>query len=477
MQEPRTYAIIGCIDSPKSFCRITGGKQMKIVIIGLGAIGATVLKSLSEEGHVITIIDESRELIEGLIEKYDVSGVTGNGACMDIQLEAGVNNADLVIALTRNDELNIFACLVARRLGVSNTIARVRNPAYRKQIAEMKDALGISLIINPEMEMAHEIFHLISLPSVVRVERFAKGRALLVEVVVEKGCTLIGESLLSLGKKLHSKFLICAVQRGGQVFIPSGHFVIEENDRIHFTSDSRNLVDFLSEVRLVQSPIQNIMIVGGSKIGFYLADALSQKKYTVKLIESSAAKAEELAEALPHATVICGNGTQHDLLIEEGIEAMDAFVTLTAVDEENIIASMFANKKQVKKTITQIESDDLYGMLDELGIDSNVSTKQIVAGRVISYVRALVNSRGSNILTLYRLVNNQVEALEFSAKTESICDRPLMDLPIKKNCLIACIIRNNEVIIPHGGSEIHLGDHVVVVTTCKNFDDLTDVLE
>ena len=451
---------------------------MKIVIIGMGSIGATVLKSLSEEGHTITIIDENREIIENLIERYDVSGVAGNGACMDIQIEAGVDSADLVIALSRNDELNIFACLVAKRLGVNSTIARVRNPAYRKQIVEMKDALGISLIVNPEMDMANEIFNLISLPSVVRAEYFAKGRVLLVEVVAEKGCALIGESLLSLGKKLRSKFLICAVQRGEQVFIPSGHFVIEENDRIHFTSDTRNLVDFLSEAGLVKSPFRNIMIVGGGRIGYYLADALSQKKYAVKLIESNAARADELAESLSGVTVICGNGMQHDLLLEEGLEAMDAFVSLTDVDEENIIVSMFANKKQVRKTITQIESDDLYGMLDELGITSNVSSQQIVASRIISYVRALVNSRGSSILTLYKLVNNQVEALEFAAKThEKIYNHPLKDLKIRKNCLIACIIRGHEVIIPNGSSEIRLGDHVVVVTTCKNFDDLTDVFE
>ena len=220
------------------------------------------------------------------------------------------------------------------------------------------------------------------------------------------------------------------------------------------------------------------MIVGGGRIGFYLADSLAKKRYSVKLIESDMAHAEELAEALPRVTVVCGNGTKHDLLMEEGIEAMDAFVALTDIDEENIIVSMFANKKNVKKTITQIKSDDLYGMLDELGIDNNVSPKQVVANMIISYIRALANTVGSNVLTLYRLVNNQVEALEFSAKKqERFYNKPLKDLKIKKDCLIACIIRQNEVIIPNGLSEIRLGDNVVVVTTHKNFDDLTDVFE
>ena len=451
---------------------------MKIVIIGLGSIGKTILKSLSGEGHTITIIDENRNLIERLIEKHDVFGVVGNGANMDIQKEANAENADLLIALTRNDELNIFACLVAKRLGVKHTVARVRDPEYRKQIVQMKDDLGISLVVNPELETSNEIFNLINLPSVSRMEHFAEGKVLLVEVTAKKGCPLIGESLISLGKKLTSRILVCAVQRGDTVIIPSGSFQIQEDDKIHFTADSKNLADFLREANLVTSPFKHIMIVGGGRIGFYLADALSQKKYAVKLIEENPAKAEQLAEDLPNVTVACGNGTQHDLLIEEGIEAMDAFVALTDIDEENIIVSMFANKKGVQKSITQIENDDLFGMLDELGIDNVVSPKQVVASRIISYARALANTRGSNVLTLYQLVNNQVEALEFAAKNRaSIYDKPLKDLTIKRNCLIACIIRSNEVIIPNGNSQIKVGDHVVVVTTHKNFDDLTDVFE
>ena len=451
---------------------------MRIVIIGLGTIGKTILNSLSGEGHTITIIDEDKDKIENLIEKYDVSGVVGNGACIDIQREANVKDADLAIVLTNSDELNVFACLVAKKIGVKNTIARVRNPDYRKQIMEMKDELGISMIVNPEQDTATEIFNLINLPSIAKVEHFAKGKVLLVEIVAEKGCSLIGETLVSLGKKLTSKVLICAVQRGSSVTIPSGNFLIEEGDRIHFTSDANSLRNFLSEIHLVKSPLKNIMIVGGSKIGYYLADELSKKKYKIKLIESNKDIADELADSLPRTTIIHGNGTQHDLLLEEGIEAMDAFVALTDIDEENMIVSMFANKMKVKRTITQIKSDDLYGMLEELGITNNVSPKDIVANRIISYIRALENTRGSNVLTLYRLVNRQVEALEFLAKRQDkIYNKPLRELKIKENCLIACIIRNNAVIIPDGNSSIALGDNVIVVTTHKNFDDLTDIFE
>ncbi len=449
---------------------------MKIVIIGLGVIGRTILRSLSTEDHTITIIDEDKEKVERLIEKYDVFGVVGNGACMDIQREAGVYEADLVIVLTRSDELNILACLVAKKIGAKNTIARVRNPDYRRQVAVMKDDLGIAMIVNPERETANEIFDLIGLPSIAQVEHFSKEKVLLAEIVAEKGCPLIGEDLISLGKKLNTKVLICAVQRGDDVFIPSGNFVIEENDKIHFTTEAKALGDFLSEIKLYQSPFRNIMIVGGSKIAYYLADALSHKRYKVKLIENDPKIANELAELLPEVTIVCGNGTKHEVLLEEGIESMDAFVALTDIDEENMIVSMFANKKNVKKTITQIKSDELYDILGELGIKNNVSPRHIVANSILSYIRALANSRGSNVLTLYQIVNDRVEALEFSAKKEEkFYNRPLKELKLKENCLIASIIRKNKVIIPNGNSHIQLGDHVIVVTTHKNFDDLTDV--
>jgi trk system potassium uptake protein TrkA len=451
---------------------------MKIVIIGLGTIGHTILKSIDRVSHTITVIDEDKEKIESVIEHYDVFGVVGNGACREIQQEAGVSNADLVIVLTKSDELNILACLVAKNIGAKNTVARVRNPEYRSQIMDMQDSLGISMIVNPEMDTAREIFHLINLPSIAQIERFAKGRALLVEIEVESGNMLIGETLSSLGKDLKTKVLICAVQRGKSVVIPTGHFEIKEGDRIYFTADANSLGAFLTEINLVRSPLKRVMLVGGDKVGFYLADMLSDKGYKIKLIENDKKRAEELATILPKVTVIEGNGTQHDLLIEEGIEAMDAFVALTNIDEENMIVSMFANKMRVKKTITQIKNDSLYAMLDELAIKNNVSPTNIVANRILSYIRALENSRGSNVLNLYRLVNNQVEALEFAVKKQSklLC-KPLRDLTLKSECLIACIIRGEKVIIPNGSSTIELDDNVVVVTTHKNFDDLSDIFD
>ena len=451
---------------------------MKIVIVGLGVIGRTILKSIDRDTHTITVVDTNKEKIETLIERYDVFGVVGNGACRDILEEAEVASADLVIVLTGSDELNILACLVAKNIGAKNTIARVRNPEYRKQIMEMQDSLGISMIVNPEKDTAAEIFNLINLPSIVQMERFAKGRALLVEIVAESNKALVGETLISLGKKLKTKVLICAIQRKNEVYIPSGNFVIEEGDRIYFTADANSLGAFLNEIDLVRSPLKKVMIVGGSKVGFYLADDLSSRGFKVKLIENNKKSAEELADTLPKVTVIEGNGTQHDLLIEEGIESMDAFVALTDIDEENMIVSMFANKMKVKKPITQIRGDNLYAMLGELGIKNTVSPTSIVANRISSYIRALDNTRGSNVLTLYRLVNNQVEALEFGVRKQlKFLDKPLKEIKLKDNCLIACIIRGETVIIPNGNSTIELGDNVVVVTTHKNFDDLSDIFE
>ncbi len=451
---------------------------MKIVLIGIGKIGRTILADCSNEDHTITIIDEKKEVVESMIEKYDVLGVVGNGARMDIQKEAQVNEADIVIALTKSDELNILACLVAKKLGVPNTVARVRNPYYREQIMEMQDELGISMILNPELETAHELFNLINLPSVVQIEKFARGRVNLVEVVMEKGCPLIGETLISAAKKFRSKVLICAVQRNEDVFIPSGNCVIEENDKIHFTADAKVMGEFLRELHLVKAPIKNILIVGAGRIGYYLADALSKSKCHVKLIEQDKQLAESLAEQLPNTCIVNGDGTSHEVLLEEGIEAMDAFITLTGIDEENIVASIFAKEKGVRRIFTKIDRDDLFWMFEDVEAHTNVSEKNLVANKVLRYVRALSNTRGSNIVTLHRLVNNRVEALEFAAtKDEPFYNIPLKDLSIRKNCLLACIIRNDKVMIPDGSSVITQNDSVVVVTTQKHLDDLADIFQ
>ena len=451
---------------------------MRIVIIGMGTIGRDVLRTLASEKHDITIIDDDKNTVESLIEKYDVQGVVGNGASWDIQVEAGVKHADMVIALTRKDELNIFACMVAKKLGVNNTIARVRNPEYRQQIIDMKSELGISMIVNPEQDTANEIFNLINLPAVVGIERFANGKVFLAEVPVGADSTLVGKNLITIGKEFSTKALVCAIQRGDDVIIPSGRFEIQENDKVCFTTNAKDFRDFLTEANIVKTPLKNIMIVGGNKIAYYLASQLSQKKFKIKLIEEDINIAEDLADKLPRVTVVNGSGLRRDVLMEEGIEEVDVFVALTNDDEDNLIASMFANTRGVKKTITQVENDDLDEMLSSLGIENNVSSKDIVTASVASYVRALQNSKGSNVQSLYRLVHGKVEALEFAAKKDNkLYGKPLKELSIKKNCLVACIMRKGRAIIPNGNDCIELGDNVVVVTTHKDFSDLSEIFE
>ncbi len=451
---------------------------MKIVVIGCGTIGKTIVEHVSKEGHNLIIVDADKQKVEDLIERFDVMGVIGNGASLEIQEEAQVKTADLVIAVTPKDEINILATFVAKKLGAAATIARVRNPEYLKQTELMKEDLGLSMIVNPEQETADEITKMIKLPSLSKIESFAKGKVNLFEILVENNNPLIGETLISINKKLKTKVLVCAVQRGEEVIIPTGNFVIEKGDRLNITADEGSVDSFLAEIGLIKSPLKNIMIIGGGIIGYYLAKELSDKRFKVKLIEQKEKRAEELAELLPKVTIITGDGTDQSLLIEEGIEKADACVTLTSIDEENIIVSMYAAAVRVRKVIAKIKRDSFMGMLDSLAIASLVSPKDIVSSRIVSYIRALSNSKGSNVVTLYKLVNNKVEALEFYAKQKKrFFNKPLKDLQTKENCLIACIIRDGNVIIPNGNDWIQLNDNVIVVTTHQQFDDLTDAFE
>lgn len=451
---------------------------MRIIVIGCGTIGKTIIEHISKEGHNIIIIDSDKFTVEKLIEKYDVLGVVGNGASLEIQQEARVKNADLVIAVTSQDEINILACLVAKKLGAKSTIARVRNPEYRVQSEIMKDELGLSMIVNPEEETANEITNMINLPTISKLEHFAKGLVNLVEIIIEEENPLIGETLYSMSKKINTKVLICAVERDNEVIIPTGNFQINKGDRISFTAESTSLRSFLRELNLIKSPLKKVMIVGGSTTGYYLANNLLKNHCKVRLVEVDEAKANELAEKLPNASIIFADGTKHNVLLEEGIESSDAFVALTNVDEENIIVSLFANKVGVRKVITKLKRDTLVGMTDDLGIANKVMPKEVVANKIVSYVRAIANKRGSNVITLYKLVNNQIEALEFLAKKkEKYYNKPLKELKIKENCLIACIIREGKVIIPNGNDYIQQNDNVVIVTRHKNFDDLADAFE
>ena len=452
---------------------------MKIVLIGLGTIGRTILSSLSGEGHNITIIDENREKVENLIERFDVLGVVGNGACRDIQLEAGADAADLVGALTRSDELNILACLVARKIGARNTIARVRNPEYSEQIVFMRGEFGLSMAVNPEYDAAREISRIIRVPAALKVDTFAKGRVDLVEVKIHREHPLCGRRLSELVSVLGVNVLVCAVKRGDDVIIPSGDFTPEEGDMIHITASHQDLMSFFKKLGIQEKRIRSVMILGGGKIAYFLAKRLEGDGIGVKLVERDAERAEQLAELLPKVMVIHGDATDSDLLDEEGMAEMDAAVTLTGVDEENIMISLYAAKNNVGKVITKINRPSVMKLLSNIGLECVVSPRTITANSILRYLRGLEHSDSSSIETLYKIVDGKVEAIEFVAADGFDClGVPIKQMKIRKNIIIACIIRGNRVIYPHGDDTIERGDAVIVVAKSEQaVHDLDDILE
>jgi len=452
---------------------------MKIIVIGLGKVGKTIVKHICQEGHEVICIDSNNKNIEEVINQYDVMGIIGNGASYDILKSADAGKADLVVAATINDETNILACLISQKMGAKSTIARVRSYEYSNQLNLIKDDLGITMPINPEKETANEIIKILNFPEALRMDSFANGNVDLVELFIPEGNPLVGETLLSIYQKYQIKVLVCAVQRNEEVFIPTGSFTLNAKDRIYATANSKStLKKFIEKASLVEKKLKSVMIIGGSKIAMYLGGDLIKHKFDVKIIEQKYDRCIELSSLLPNATIINGDGSNQKLLLEEGLENTDAIVCLTGNDEENIIISMFANIQNVPKIITKINKSSLVGLMESVSDASIVSPKEITASKILSYIRAVSNSRGSNVIKLYKLVNNKVEALEFLAKeNKRLINVSLKDLKLKKNILIAAIIRGNEVIIPSGNDCINLDDRVIVVTTNQFLNDLNEIVE
>ena len=451
---------------------------MKIVVIGDGKVGRAIVQHTCKEGHEVVVIDKNPKVIEELVNTYDAGGICGNGACIDIQESAGVAKADLVVAATSRDEVNMLACLIAKKLGAKATIARVRSYEYNQNIELMKDALSIQMTINPELESANEIMNIINFPEANRVDTFANGNVDLVELFIPENSPLIGLTLANISTKYQVRILVCAVQRGEEVFIPTGNFTFQAKDKIHITASRLVVKDFLKKLGLIETKMKDILVIGGGKISIYLAEQLIKGKYNVKIIEKDYERCLELSELLPGASIIHGDGSDQLLLEEEGLDSCDAIVCLTNLDEENIIISLYAQKMEVSKIITKVNKESFAGIVETIGVASVISPKEITSSRVISYVRSTSNIHGSNIVKLYKLVNNRVEAIEFIAKQGSkLLNVCLKDLKLKKNVLIASIIRNSEVIIPSGMTQIEENDSVIVVTTGQILDDLNDILE
>ncbi|MCC8169250.1 MAG: Trk system potassium transporter TrkA [Oscillospiraceae bacterium] len=447
---------------------------MNIIVIGGGKVGRTLVEYLKD--HNVVLIDKKRSVLEKGHADVDVRGMGGNGSDVDVLAEAGVKRADLVIVVTNSDEFNILCCIIAKKLGAKRCVARVRTPGYYMQFAFMHEELGINLIVNPELSAAGEISRILRFPAAIKTETFAKGRIELAEMRVDERSPLVGKALYEIYSKYKLKVLVCAVQRGDDLIIPNGDFVVQPDDKIHVTATHRDISKFMREVGIDNQRLKSVLLIGGGRISYYLANQLIECGMKVKIIEKDMDRCGELAELLPKASIICADGTDKNTLTEEGIEHIDALVTLTGIDEENIIVSLYAQSLKVDKVITKINRLAFSDMLNSIGIDSIVTPKDTTANIILGYVRAMENSSGTEINALYRIVSNKAEAIEFRVTNEpKLTSIPLKNLKLKKNILIASILHGGRPVIPDGNSTIEPGDSLVIVTTLQ-LKKITDIL-
>ena len=452
---------------------------MKVVIIGSGKVGSNISRALSNENHDVTVIDVKKTALERIQDTQDIMCIEGNGADISVLQEADVDRAGLYIATTPNDELNLLSCLLAKKMGAGRTMSRVRNPVYFGQVDILKEDLGLSMVINPELITSDEIMRILVFPAAAKLEVFSRGRMELVEHRLKEGSELDGMKLADIYKKNKVKFLICAVERDSQIYIPGGDFVLKSGDKINIAASHRNLEGFFKSIGSMRTKIKTVMIVGGGKVCVYLIKQLLNAHMRVKVIEIDHEKCLELAEKFPKATIIEGDGTDQDVLLEEGISEVDAFISMTGIDEENIIMSLFAMNNSNAKIITKINRENYRDIAAQTGLECLISPKMLTESIVLSYVRSMKNTAGSNIEAMYHLVENKVEAIEFKIKRhiEGLVDTPIHSLSLKKNILIGGIIRNRYVIIPNGNDSIRIDDSVIIISKDYHFSDITDILE
>lgn len=450
---------------------------MKIIIVGCGKVGYTLAQQLNEEGHDITVIDTNGEKVEQAISTLDVQGVEGNGTTINTLLEADIKISDLLIAVTAKDEVNLLCCLMAKKAGNCNTIARVRNPEYVNEMNYLREGLGLSMVINPELTCALGISHLLEIPSALDFTTFGKGQASFIKLSIPEGSVVNNMSVIEFASKVNTKTLICAIEHGREVIIPDGNTVLQENDKMYVIIPPSELHSLLSKIGIKAKPIRNVLIAGGSKIAYYLTKRLEESHIRVKIIEKDFDNCQRLSELLPRTLIIHGDATDRQLLLEEGIDDMDAFVSLTNMDEENLVLSLFANKVSHAKIITKVDKVSFEEVISDLPIGTIACPKNITAKSIIQYVRGVQNSFGSNIETLYRIIDDKVEAIEFKVNQDSkVTGTPLMNLNIKKNLLVCAIFRNGKIITPTGKDTIESGDSVLIITTNRGLADITDIL-
>ncbi len=457
---------------------IKGDRFMNIIVNGCGKIGTSILASLVAEGHDVIAIDNNPHVIAEISNIYDVMCVCGNGTDCDVLSEAGVSNADLVVSVTGSDELNMLSCYLSKKMGAQNTIARIRNPEYNdKSLSFMREQLDISFTLNPELLTSRELFNLLKLPSAAKVETFSTRKFEIVEIKLKPDSALDGLKIMDLRNKFKANFLISAVGRGEEAYIPDGNFVLKSGDRICISATTIEIIRLMKEMGTQQKSAKKIMILGGGKLAFYLAKKLSEGNNTVTIIEKDPFVCERICELLPKVTVVNADGTDQEVLLEEGLLSVDAFVSLTGMDEQNILMSAYAQTKGVPKVITKINREALMPLAENWGLDTIISPKMAVSNILVQYARALENSQGSSVETLYKLMDEKVEVSEFIVKDDlDIIEIPFKDLSLKPNTLVAGIIRNRKTIIPTGEDMFLPQDRVIIIAANQRINKLSDIV-
>ena len=452
---------------------------LNIIIVGCGSVGATLVEQLSAEGHDITVIDKNPAKVNELTDLYDIMGVVGNGASFGVQIEAGIKEANLIIAVTASDELNLLCCTVARRVGDCAAIARVRDPDYSIETGYLREKLGLAMIVNPELEASREMSRILCLPTALEVDAFAHGQAELIKFKISKGSILDGISVASIGARTEN-ILVCAVERSGRAFIPKGDDVLMAGDIASIVAQRKVARAFFKKIGSKSSQVKDTLIVGGGNSAYYLAKQLILLGTKVTIIERKKDRCDKLSELLPGAVIINGNGTDEELLREEGIESVESFVPLTGNDEQNIMLTLYAKRvsKADCKVITKVNHITFYDVINNLDLGSVVYPRYITAEAIIAYVRAKTASRSSEVETLSYMFEHKVEAIEFRVEADynNLTDIPLMQLNLKDNVLISFINRQGKIIIPSGQDCIKPGDTVMIVTTQKGFSEISDIL-
>ncbi len=451
---------------------------MKIIIIGDGKVGYSLAENLSREHHDITIIDKNADALRKAADNLDVLCIRGSGVSTKILLRAGVAQADLLIAATSSDEMNMVCCLTGKKLGAEHTVARIRDPEYADELVTLQKDLGLNLVVNPEQAAANEIAHILRFPAAMKVERFAMGKVDIVEFRVTPDMPLPGLTLRQVANRVNSSILIGVVVRGAEILIPNGDTVLQAGDVLHVVGRPASLWHFMKTVGNLPAKVKNVMIVGGGRVAYYLAPMLLEMGMKVKIIELNRTRCHELAEALPDVLVIEGDGTDEEFLRSENLADMDTFVATTGRDEENLMMCLLAQGAGITKTVAKVTRMNYGSIVKNLGLESIVSPKAITTNHITRFVRGLEQAqRSSSIQTVYQLLDGHVEIVELAVNgPHPMLDTPLKKLVLNEHTLVAAIIRGNAVFVPHGSDRLLAGDSVVVIVKDRMVSSLDDLV-